>query len=205
MEESGSRDPRSPLIGRRVVLAGDHMQLQPSLTSATARAKRLGVSLLERLYYLYPADWPTKVLYCTVLYCTVLAPLGAAVRELPQQRAHHLLHQRHVLPAEAGGQRPAARSHLLAPPHLLHSQVQEPCGNVTPCINHVRGEDCQDSASTSFYNNSEVAEIVDRLAELRRNWPEAWGKKEECEIGVLTPYHDQVSCNWWRAGHVTSH
>ena len=71
MEESGSRDPRSPLIGRRVVLAGDHMQLQPSLTSATARAKRLGVSLLERLYYLYPADWPTKVLYCTVL-CTVL-------------------------------------------------------------------------------------------------------------------------------------
>ena len=38
------------------------MQLQPSLTSATARAKRLGVSLLERLYYLYPADWPTKVL-----------------------------------------------------------------------------------------------------------------------------------------------
>ena len=48
------------------------MQLQPSLTSDTARAKRLGVSLLERLYYLYPADWPTKVLYCTVLYCTVL-------------------------------------------------------------------------------------------------------------------------------------
>ena len=47
------------------------MQLQPSLTSDTARAKRLGVSLLERLYYLYPADWPTKVLYCTVLYCTV--------------------------------------------------------------------------------------------------------------------------------------
>ena len=142
---------------------------------------------------------------CTVLYCTVLPPLGASVRELPQQRAHHLLHQRHVLPAEAGGQRPAARTHLLAPPHLLHSQVQEPCGNVTPCINHVRGEDCQDSASTSFYNNSEVAEIVDRLAELRRNWPEAWGKKEECEIGVLTPYHDQVSCHWWRAGHVPPH
>ena len=68
------------MIGCRVVLAGDHMQLQPSLTSDTARAKRLGVSLLERLYYLYPADWPTKVLYCivyctvfcTVLYCTVL-------------------------------------------------------------------------------------------------------------------------------------
>ena len=48
-----------------------------------------------------------------------------------------------------------------------------------------------------------MAEIVDRLAELRRNWPEAWGRREECEIGVLTPYHDQVSCGWWRAGHVT--
>ena len=31
-----------------------------------------------------------------------------------------------------------------------------------------------------------------RLAELRRNWPKEWGRRAEAEIGVVTPYHDQV-------------
>ena len=46
------------------VLAGDHMQLEPEITCELARAKRLGESLLERLYYLYPGDWPTKIMLC---------------------------------------------------------------------------------------------------------------------------------------------
>ena len=38
-----------------------------------------------------------------------------------------------------------------------------------------------------------MAEIADRLMELKKTWPEVWGKKEEVEVGVVTPYHDQVS------------
>ena len=46
------------------MLAGDHMQLEPRITSDLARDKMLGMSLLERLYYLYPGDWPTKIMLC---------------------------------------------------------------------------------------------------------------------------------------------
>ncbi|XP_030750107.1 probable helicase with zinc finger domain [Sitophilus oryzae] len=55
-----------------------------------------------------------------------------------------------------------------------------------------RGEDVQDKNSTAFYNNSEVYEVVERVAELKRTWPEEWGKYTDQSIGVVTPYADQV-------------
>lgn len=55
-----------------------------------------------------------------------------------------------------------------------------------------RGEDVQDHNSTAFYNNSEVYEVVERVCELRRRWPAAWGRLDEHSIGIMTPYADQV-------------
>nr|XP_023024171.1 probable helicase with zinc finger domain isoform X1 [Leptinotarsa decemlineata] len=55
-----------------------------------------------------------------------------------------------------------------------------------------RGEDVQDKNSTAFYNNSEVYEVVERVAELKRNWPSEWGAYNDQSIGVVTPYSDQV-------------
>ncbi|KYB28821.1 putative helicase with zinc finger domain-like Protein [Tribolium castaneum] len=54
------------------------------------------------------------------------------------------------------------------------------------------GEDVQDKNSTAFYNNSEVYEVVERVAELKRNWPPEWGEINEQSLGVVTPYSDQV-------------
>ncbi|KAJ8936128.1 hypothetical protein NQ318_022210 [Aromia moschata] len=54
-----------------------------------------------------------------------------------------------------------------------------------------RGEDVQDKNSTAFYNNSEVYEVVERVAELKRNWPTEWGPYNDQSIGVVTPYSDQ--------------
>ncbi len=44
----------------RVVLAGDHMQLSPEVFSPFAAERGLGKSLLERLYELYPTDYPCR-------------------------------------------------------------------------------------------------------------------------------------------------
>ncbi|XP_075436082.1 putative helicase with zinc finger domain isoform X1 [Ascaphus truei] len=55
-----------------------------------------------------------------------------------------------------------------------------------------RGEDVQEKNSTAFYNNAEVFEVVERVEELRRKWPVAWGKLDDGSIGVVTPYADQV-------------
>lgn len=35
-------------------------------------------------------------------------------------------------------------------------------------------------------------EIVERVEELRKKWPVAWGKLDEGSIGVVSPYADQV-------------
>ena len=48
----------------RVVLAGDHMQLSPEVFSPFAVDRQFNKSLLERLYDLYPPNFPCKILLC---------------------------------------------------------------------------------------------------------------------------------------------
>ena len=38
----------------------------------------------------------------------------------------------------------------------------------------------------------QVFEIVERVEEMRRKWPVAWGKLDDGSIGVVSPYADQV-------------
>ena len=145
----------------RVVLAGDHMQLEPDVNSDFATEKKLNVSLLERLYDLYPSDFPCKILLCE------------------NYRSHEAIVD--------------YTSKLFYEQKLVASGRPPPHGSWYPLTFFTaRGEDVQDPNSTSYYNNSEVYEVVDRLVELKRNWPKAWGRKEDTEIGVVTPYHDQV-------------
>ncbi|XP_030840583.1 probable helicase with zinc finger domain isoform X3 [Strongylocentrotus purpuratus] len=55
-----------------------------------------------------------------------------------------------------------------------------------------RGEDVQEKNSISFFNNSEVFELCDRVQELQKMWPEEWGTCDENSIGVVAHYSDQV-------------
>jgi len=145
----------------RVVLAGDHMQLEPEVISSFALEKRFNLSMLERLYDHYPKSFPCKILLCE------------------NYRSHEEI--------------VAFTSELFYEQKLTSSGKQPPHPKWFPLTFFTaRGEDVQDVNSTSFYNNYEVGEIVDRLIELRKHWPKVWGKKEEIEIGVVTPYHDQV-------------
>ena len=38
----------------------------------------------------------------------------------------------------------------------------------------------------------QVYEIVDRVEELRKKWPEEWGDIGNNGVSVVAPYHDQV-------------
>ena len=55
-----------------------------------------------------------------------------------------------------------------------------------------QGQEVLDGDSTSYYNIAEVEEIVDRVDELFKHWPEEWGERKAELIGVVTPYADQV-------------
>lgn len=145
----------------RIVLAGDHMQMSPEIFSNFARERKLHISLLERLYEYYPANFPTKILLCE------------------NYRAHEAIIK--------------FTSELFYDQKLIASGKQPRHEKFYPLTFFTsRGEDVQDKNSTAFYNNSEVYEIVDRVCELRRRWPPAWGKFNDQSIGIMTPYADQV-------------
>ncbi|XP_076449410.1 putative helicase with zinc finger domain [Babylonia areolata] len=75
---------------------------------------------------------------------------------------------------------------------LLASGKQSPHPTFYPLtFCHAKGLEEQHANSTGFYNLSEVYEIVDRVDELRKKWPEDWGDMDN-NISVVAPYHDQV-------------
>jgi len=145
----------------RVVLAGDHMQLSPEVISTFAKEKKLDISLLERLYDLYPSSFSCKILLCE------------------NYRSHEAIIN--------------YTSELFYDQKLVGSAKQPKHDTWYPLTFFTaRGEDIQDTNSTSFYNNSEVYEIVERVAELQKSWPKGWGVRNDTSIGVVTPYYDQV-------------
>ncbi|XP_021572105.1 probable helicase with zinc finger domain [Carlito syrichta] len=145
----------------RVVLAGDHMQLSPFVYSEFARERNLHVSLLDRLYEHYPAEFPCRILLCE------------------NYRSHEAIIN--------------YTSELFYEGKLMASGKQPAHKDFYPLTFFTaRGEDVQEKNSTAFYNNAEVFEVVERVEELRRKWPVAWGKLDDGSIGVVTPYADQV-------------
>nr|XP_045015179.1 probable helicase with zinc finger domain isoform X1 [Jaculus jaculus]XP_045015180.1 probable helicase with zinc finger domain isoform X1 [Jaculus jaculus]XP_045015181.1 probable helicase with zinc finger domain isoform X1 [Jaculus jaculus] len=145
----------------RIVLAGDHMQLSPFVYSEFARERNLHVSLLDRLYEHYPAEFPCRILLCE------------------NYRSHEAIIN--------------YTSELFYEGKLMASGKQPAHKDFYPLTFFTaRGEDVQEKNSTAFYNNAEVFEVVDRVEELRRKWPVAWGKLDDGSIGVVTPYADQV-------------
>uniref|UniRef100_A0A8C8F055 Probable helicase with zinc finger domain n=1 Tax=Oncorhynchus tshawytscha TaxID=74940 RepID=A0A8C8F055_ONCTS len=145
----------------RIVLAGDHMQLSPFVYSEFSRERNLHVSLLDRLYEHYPAEFPCRILLCE------------------NYRSHEAII--------------SYTSELFYDGKLMASGKQPSHKDFYPLTFFTaRGEDVQEKNSTAYYNNAEVFEIVERVEEMRKKWPVAWGKLDEGSIGVVSPYADQV-------------
>jgi len=79
-------------------------------------------------------------------------------------------------------------------PEVLKSEANVPSVlSITPLLFYaVQGHEIQNDTSVSYYNMSEVAEIVERVEEIYQKWPHEWGPRAANEIGVVSPYYDQV-------------
>ena len=58
------------------------------------------------------------------------------------------------------------------------------------------GVDKQVEGGLAYYNDAEVDEVVIRVDELVERWPKDWPRDRARQIGVLTPYRDQVLYHW---------
>ena len=160
-----------PLIkGKKVVLAGDHKQLPPTILSEKAKEK-LQLTLFERWISIYPessymlniqyrmrekiASFPNRHFYGSKLISHNIAKQRTLTSLLPQS------------------------------PPSLPSPYQEILEHDLVFINHKEFES-RKRGSTSIYNKEE-AEIVKKLLTFFLSL----GIKEE-HIGVITPYDDQV-------------
>ncbi|KAG8129284.1 hypothetical protein E2320_016421 [Naja naja] len=71
-----------------------------------------------------------------------------------------------------------------------HCPAEFPC-RILLCENYRSHEAIIKNWNQTFMY-FEVFEVVERVEELRRKWPVAWGKLDDGSIGVVTPYADQV-------------
>ena len=153
-----------------VVLAGDHMQMSPKVYSHEAKVQRLHQSLLERLYRHYDNFYQRQD----------LRPLTILMRMNYRSRLEIL---RFIAAIFYGG-----------PDVLVPMSDQATAEGVVPLTFYTaQGREVQDSDSTSYYNIAEMVEVADRIEELYVNWPVEWGPRRADQIGVVTPYADQVT------------
>ncbi|XP_042232621.1 probable helicase with zinc finger domain isoform X2 [Homarus americanus] len=146
----------------RLVLAGDYMQLSPEVFSKFCEERGLGTSLLERLYDLYAADSPCKIMLvenyrshsAIIKYTSDLFYEGRLVAS-GKQTAHPKFHPLTFF---------TARGEDFQDPNSTafhnNSEVYEVCEQVGEIINHWPKRE--------------------------------WGPVGETSIGVVTPYADQM-------------
>jgi superfamily I DNA and/or RNA helicase len=154
-----------------IVLAGDHKQISPKVYSEEARNQKFHQSLLERLFNYYEAH---------SALINVTSPLNILL-SINYRTKKEIL--RFISAVFYGG------------PEVLKSEANiRAVLSITPLAFYsVQGREVQDDNSISYYNMSEVQEVVDRVDDLFDKWPEEWGTPSAKEIGVVTPYFDQVS------------
>lgn len=154
-----------------IVLAGDHMQISPKVYSQEACKQNFHHSLVERLYNYYSS------------YASELAKINPINILLSINYRTKMEILRFISSTFYGG------------PDKLQSQSNLPSVlGITPLQFYcVHGCEVQESDGISYYNTSEVQEIVERVEQLYNTWPSEWGQKSAKDIGVVTPYYEQVS------------
>lgn len=154
-----------------IILAGDHQQISPKVYNIEALRQKFNMSLLERLH-LYYDSYSNRMDKSASLNLLLSLNYRTKMEIL-----------RFISSVFYGG------------PDRLISQANLPSVlEVTPLMFYgVQGVEIQDTDSVSYYNTSEVQEVVERVKELYDTWPSQWGPRQAKDIGVVTPYYDQVS------------
>ena len=155
-----------------VVLAGDHLQMGQKVYSVEAHELNFDLSIVERLHNHYT----------NMAKSITLAGIPPPITLLRANYRNHPDILRFLSSIFYGG------------PDVLVAKSTQPVANSVPPLNFYAAYGCetQDPNSTSWYNLSEVMEVVERVSALYQAWPTEWGPRNAKSILVTTPYGDQV-------------
>nr|XP_046195439.1 helicase with zinc finger domain 2-like [Oncorhynchus gorbuscha] len=146
----------------RVVLAGDHMQMGPKLFSVDDD-QRSNHTLLNRLFHYYQAQESSAALKSRIIFNENYRSTKEIVEFVS---TNFYVGKSDAI--KAVGNVPA---HPNCHPLRFH---------------HVRGESHLDNTSMSWFNLEEVTCVVKIVQDLLRDWPPAWGNKDQRSVCVLS-------------------
>ncbi|KAM3878008.1 3'-5' exoribonuclease HELZ2 [Diretmus argenteus] len=148
----------------RVVLAGDHMQMGPKLFSVEDQQRsNRNQSLLCRLFHYYQGENCDAAQKSRIIFNENYRSTKEIVEFVSTQF--------YV------GKNDAIKASGNIPAH--------PSGHSLK-FHHVRGDCHLDTVSMSWFNNEEVAKVVEVVEGILQQWPSTWGTEDKSTICVLS-------------------
>lgn len=152
----------------RIILAGDHMQMTPKLFCLQGGEQSADHTLLNRLFQYYQKEKHEVAVKSRIIFNENYRSTSSIIDFV----------SRHFYV----GKGDAIRAMGNIPPHPEFHPFM---------FCHVAGPAERDISMTSWYNPSEIMQVVEKVQEMCQRWPDEWGAPELKQICVVT-YGAQV-------------
>lgn len=153
---------RYALLGTRVVLAGDHMQVTPRLFSVD-RGHAARHTLLHRLFQHYQQQVHQVAQHSRIIFHENYRSTEAIVTFV----------SRHFYVAKG------------TPIHASGKVPRHP-QRYPLMFCHVAGSPERDMSMTSWLNTAEVVQVIEQVQEVYDTWPHCWGGRDQRHICVVS-------------------
>ncbi|XP_050774201.1 helicase with zinc finger domain 2 isoform X2 [Gopherus flavomarginatus] len=146
----------------RVVLAGDHMQVTPKLFCLGGE-QSADHTLLNRLFQYYQKEKHEVALKSRIIFNENYRSTAGIIEFVSK---HFYVSKGNTIHASGN-----------IPPHPeLHPLM----------FCHVPGSTERDMAMTSWYNVSEIMQVIEKVQEMHQKWPDEWGARDLKRICVVS-------------------
>ncbi|XP_020390062.2 helicase with zinc finger domain 2 isoform X1 [Rhincodon typus] len=154
----------------RIVLAGDHMQMTPKLFSIKS-SEMADYTLLNRLFQFYQKEKHDKAAKSRIIF----RENYRSVKEIIHFVSTHF--------------------------YPLKADTIQASGNILPhpqfyplIFCHVPGISSFNSSKLSWYNETEILQVVENVESVLKNWPVEWGQLDQSSVCVVSSEGFQVQC-----------
>ncbi|KAH0619282.1 hypothetical protein JD844_019207 [Phrynosoma platyrhinos] len=147
----------------RIILAGDHMQVTPKLSCLREGEHLAGHTLLNRLFQYYKKEKHEVALKSRIIFNENYRSTASIIDFV----------SRHFYVGK--GDAICAKGNV--PPHPDFYPLM---------FCHVAGSPERDMSMTSWLNNLEIREVIEKLEEIKQRWPDEWGEWDLKRICVVS-------------------